>query len=95
MSGALIHYIKQDNHFLKLSFDCFITCNILNIAYCINMDSFSITLKAVIPVTFYIVLCLQNKTFVDRGEKYFGSGNCFGKSTNILAVLPFFFFSFS
>ena len=41
MSGTLIHYIKQLNHFLKLSFDYFITCNVFNITCCIDMDSFS------------------------------------------------------
>ena len=34
------------------------------------MDSFSDTCKAVILVTFCIVLCLQNKTFIDRVQKY-------------------------
>ena len=29
MSGTLILYIKQHNHFLKLLFDCFIMCNVL------------------------------------------------------------------
>ena len=89
MSGTLIHYIKQHNHFLKLSFDYFI----FNITCCIDMDSFSDTSKAVIPVTIYIVLCLQNKTFVDRFQKYIGSGICCGKSTIKLAALLRFFFS--
>ena len=71
MSDTLIHYIKQRNHFLKLSFDCFITCNVFNISCCIDMDSFSDTSKAFITVTIKIVLCLQNKTFVDRAQKYF------------------------
>ena len=57
------------------------------------MDSFSDTSKSVILGTFYIVLCPQNKTFVDMVQKYFGSGNCCGKSTKILAVLLWFFFS--
>ena len=57
------------------------------------MDSFSDTSRAVILVTFYIVLCLQNKTFVDRVQKYFGSGNCCGKSTKNLAALLWYFFS--
>ena len=30
MSGTLIHYIKQYNNLLKLSFDCFITCTVFN-----------------------------------------------------------------
>ena len=83
----MIHYIKQHNHFLKLSSDCFVTLIIFNITCCIDMDSFSDTSKAVILVTFYIVLCLQNKTFVDRVQKYFGSSNCCGKSTKNLAAL--------
>ena len=91
MSGTVIHYIKQHNHFLKLSSDCFVTLIIFNITCCIDMDSFSDTSKAVILVTFYIVLCLQNKTFVDRVQKYFGSGNCCGKSTKNLAALLCFF----
>ena len=66
MSDTLIHYIKQHSYFLKLWFDCFITCNVFNIACCIDMDSFRDTSEAGILVTFYIVLCLQNKTFVDR-----------------------------
>ena len=93
MSSTLIYYIKQHNHFLKLSFDCFLTCNVFNITCCFDMDSFSDTSKAAIPVTFYIVLCLQNKTFVDRVQKCFGSGNCCGKSTKNLAALLQFFFS--
>ena len=76
MSGTLIHYIKQHNHFLKLSFDYFITCNVFNITCCIDMDSFSDTSKAVILVIIYIVLYLQKKTFVARVQKYFGSGIC-------------------
>ena len=63
MIGTLIHYIKHD-HFLKLSFDGFITCNIFNITSCIDMDSFSTTSKAVILVAIYIVPYLQNKTFL-------------------------------
>ena len=35
------------------------------------MGSFSVTSKAVILVTIYIVLCIQNKTFVDGVQKYF------------------------
>ena len=89
----MIHYIKQHNHFLKLSSDCFVTLIIFNITCCIDMDSFSDTSKAVILVTFYIVLCLQNKTFVDRVQKYFGSGNCCGKSTKNLPALLWYFFS--
>ena len=92
MSGTVIHYIKQQNHFLKLLSDCFVTLIVFNITSCIDMDSFSDTFKAVILVTFYIVLCLQNKTFVDRVQKYFGSGNCCGKSTKNLASLLCSFF---
>ena len=95
MSGTLIHYIKQYNNFLELSFDCFITCNVFNITCCIDMDSFSATSKATILVAIYIVLCIQNKTFVDRVQKHFGSGNCCGKSTKNLAPLLRFFFSFT
>ena len=93
MSGTLIHYIKQHNHFLKLSFDSFITCNVFNTACCIDMDNFNDTSKAVILVTIYVVLCLQNKTFVDRVQKYFGSGSCYDKSAKNLAALLRFFFS--
>ena len=58
------------------------------------MDSFRDTSKTFILVkSFYIVVCLQNKTFVDRVQKYFGSGNCWGKSTENLAALLWFFFS--
>ena len=93
MSGTLIHYIKKHNHFLKLSFDCFITCNVINTTCCIEMDSFSATSKAVVLVAIYIVLCLQNKTFVGRVQRHFGSGSCCGKSLKKLAALPRFFFS--
>ena len=56
------------------------------------MDNFSAASKAVILVVIYIVLCLQNKIFVYRVQKYFGSGNYCGKSTeNLAAVLRFFF----
>ena len=55
MSSTLIHYIKQHNHFLKLSFDCFITCDVFNVTCCIDMDSFSDTSKAVILVAISIV----------------------------------------
>ena len=71
MSGTVFHYIKHHNHFLKLSFDCFITSNLFNITYCIDMDKFSDTSKVAIVVTFYIVLCLQNKTFGDRVQDIF------------------------
>ena len=57
------------------------------------MDSFSATSKAVILVTIYIVLCLQNKTFVDKVLKHSGSGNCCGKCAKNLAALLRFFFS--
>ena len=89
----MIHYIKQHNHFLKLLSDCFVMLIVFNITCCTDMVSFSDTSKAVILVTFYIVLCLQNKTFVDRVQKYFGSGNCCGKSTKNLAALLWYFFS--
>ena len=57
------------------------------------MDSFSDTSKAVIAFTIYIVLYLQNKTVVDRAQKYLGSDICCGKSTEKLAALPRSFFS--
>ena len=72
MSGTLIRYIKQYNNFLKLSFDCFITCIIFNATCCIEMDSFSATSKAVTLVAIYVVLCLQNKTFADKVQKQSG-----------------------
>ena len=93
ISGTLIHYIKQYNNFLKLSFDCFITCIVFNTTCYIEMDSFSATSKAVILVAIYIVLCLQNKTFPDKVLKHSGSGNCCGKCTKNLAALLRFFFS--
>ena len=93
MSGTLIHYIKQYNNFLKLSFDCFITCIIFNATCCIEMDSFSATSKPVILVAIYRVLCLQNKTFADKVQKQSGWGNCCDKCTKNLAVLLRFFFS--
>ena len=55
-----------------------------NITCYIGMDNFSDISKTVILVTFYIVYCLQNKTFADRVYKYFGSGNCCDKSTKDL-----------
>ena len=55
-----------------------------NITCFIVMENFSDISKAVILVTFYIVYCLQNKTFADRVYKYFGSGNCCDKSTKDL-----------
>ena len=64
MSGTLIHFIKQYKHFLKLSFDLFITC-----VCCINTGSFSVTSKAVTLLKIYIVLSLQNKTFAGRVQK--------------------------
>ena len=92
MSSILIHYLKQHNHFLKLSFDYFITCIVLTITCCNAKDSFSVTSKAVILVAIYVFLCLQNKTFADKVEKHFISGNCCGKSTkNVNALLRFFF----
>ena len=57
------------------------------------MDSYSDTSKAVILVSIYIVLCLQNKTFVDRIQEHFRSGICCGKSTKNLAVLLRYFCS--
>ena len=47
ISGTLTHYIKQYNNFLKLFFDCFITCIAFNATCCIEMDSFSATSIAV------------------------------------------------
>ena len=70
MSSSLIYYIKQHSHFLKLLFDRFITCNVFNITCYIDMDNFTDTSKAVILVTIYIVLCLWDKTFVYRVQKY-------------------------
>ena len=93
ISGTLIYYIKQYNNFLKLLLDCFITCIVFNTTCYIEMDSFSATSKAVILVAIYIVLCLQNKTFVDKVLKHSGSGNCCGKCAKNLAALLRFFFS--
>ena len=56
VKGVQIHYAKQHENFLKLSFDCFITRNVFNINCNINMDSFSVTSRAIILVTIYIVL---------------------------------------
>ena len=56
------------------------------------MDSFSATSKAVILVAIYIVLCLQNKTFVDKVLKHSGSGNCCGKCAKNLAALSVLLF---
>ena len=93
ISGTLIYYIKQYNNFLKLLLDCFITCIVFNTTCYIEMDSFSATSKAVILVAIYIVLYLQNKTFVDKVLKHSGSGNCCGKCAKNLAALLRFFFS--
>ena len=93
MSDALIHHTKQYNNFLKLSFDCFITCIVFNTTCCIEMDSFSATSKHVILVAIYIALCRPNKTFVDKVQKHFGSGNCCDIRTKNLAALLQFFFS--
>ena len=87
LSGTLIHYIKQHKYFLKLSFYSFITFNVFNITCCIEIDSFNVTSNAAILVTIYIVLYLQNKTFLDRVQEHFVSGNCCSKSTKNLAVL--------
>ena len=57
------------------------------------MDNFSATSKAVILVAIYIVLCLQNKTFVDKVLKHSASGNFCGKCAKNLAALLGFFFS--
>ena len=92
MSGTLIHYIKQHNHFLKLSFDCFITCNVFTTSCCTKRDNFNTTFKAVILVAIYIVLCLQNKSFLDKVQKHFELGNCCGKSTKNLAAYRVFSF---
>ena len=92
MSGTLIHYIKQHNHFLKLPFDCFITCNVFTATSCTKRDNFNTTFKAVILVAIYIVLCLQNKSFLDKVQKHFGLINCCGKSTKNLAAYRFFLF---
>ena len=91
MSGTLIHYIKQYNNLLKLSFDCFITCTVFNTTCDIEIDSFSAISKAAILVA--IVFCLQNKIFADKAQKHCGSGNCCGKCTKNLAALLRFFFS--
>ena len=94
MNGTLIHYIKQYNKFLKLSFDCFITCVVFNTTCYIEVDSFSFNnfTKAVILVAIYIVLCLQNKKFTDEAHKHSGSGNYCGKcAKNLAALLQFFF----
>ena len=93
ISGTLIHYIKQYDNFLKLSFDCFITCIVFNTTFCIEMDRFSATSKAIILVAIYIVFCLQNKTFVGKVLKHSGSGNCCGNCAKNLAALLQFFFS--
>ena len=91
MSGTLIHYIKQYINSVKLSFDCFITSIVFNSTCCIEMDSFSATPKAIL-VAIYIVLCLQNKTLVDKVQKHFGSESCWDKCTeNVAALLRFFF----
>ena len=92
MNVTLIHNIKHYSNFLKLSSDCFITYNVFNITCCIDMDSFSTTSKVAILVAIYIVLCLQNKTFVDRVQKHFQSSNCCSNSTkNLVSLLRFFF----
>ena len=72
-----------------------ITCNVFNITCYIGTNSSSMndTSKAIILVTIYIDLCLQNKRFVDRVQTYFGSNICCGNSTKNLAALLRFFFS--
>ena len=93
MSGTLIHYIKQYNNFLKVSFDYFITCIVFDTTCYIEMDSFSATSKVVVLVAIYIVLYLQNKTFANKVQIHSRSGNCCGKCTKNLAALLLLFFS--
>ena len=93
MSGTLIHYIKQYNNFLKVSFDYFITCIVFDTTCYIEMDSFSATSKAVVLVAIYIVLCLQNKTFANKVQIHSRSGNCCGRCTKNLAALLLLLFS--
>ena len=40
MSSTLIHYIKQYNHFVKLSLGCFITCIVFNTTCSIDIKQF-------------------------------------------------------
>ena len=65
-------------------------CNIFNINCCIDMDSFSVTSKAVMLVAIYISYAFQIKHLQ---IKDFGSGNSWGKPTKDLAALLSFFFS--
>lgn len=92
MSGTLIHHIKQRKHILKLSLGLFIICNVFNIAWCINMDSFVVISKAFTLNSICIVLCLQDKAFVKRVQKHVISTNCRGKYTENLTALLWFFF---
>ena len=55
------------------------------------MDNFNFTSKAVILVTIYIALSLQNKIFIDTVQKRFISESRCGKSTKSLGALLHFF----
>ena len=92
MSGTLIHHIKQHKHFLKLFFDCFLTRNVFDTTCFIAMANFTVTSKAVILVTIYVVFCLQNKIFIDTVQKRLISETCCGKFADSLCVLLYFFF---
>ena len=79
-------YFKHHKHPLKLSFDCFLICNILKVTCNINTNKFDLHLKVFTLLIVYVPLCLTNKLFVDVAYKHLISGKYLNKSYKSLSV---------
>lgn len=77
---------KQHKHLLKLSVNCFLICNILEVTCKINIDNFGIYLKVFVLLAISVLLCLTNKRFVDMASAHLISGK-YLKSYESLSVL--------
>ena len=77
---------KQHEHLLKLSFNCFLVCSILEVTCNINIDNFGIYLKVFVLLAISVLLCLTNKRFIDMASAHLISGK-YLKSYKSLSVL--------
>ena len=76
MSNFLTAYINQNEFFLMPSFETFVTCNVLKIAWVANVNNFSVIFRYFVLIATYVAICLKNKTFLCTTQKHFSPFNC-------------------
>ena len=71
MTNILTVYMNQHEFYLMSFFEYFVTCNATKIAWVVNVNNFSVTLRYFILTSTYVAMCLKNKTLLYTTQNHF------------------------